>query len=239
MVDLYLPNSRAPGAATDVVIAVHGGFWRDTVDRVHARPMAVALRDSGFAVVIPEYRRANPSTPGWPVALQDLQLALACVWDWFRAEHIEVGRVVLTGHSAGGHLALMLSRAPVFDSVIPLAPVADLAAAEMEHLGEGAVEIFMGGPRIESPDAYAQADPALALQGNPLTARICILHGTDDDIVPVANSRSFVRQVPDARLLEFAGIGHFELIDPEHEVWDAVLREIAGASGARTSEPVH
>src|SRR5262245_64035659 len=66
---------RAKGdGGRPLVVIVHGGFWRPEYDRLHARPMANALRDAGWDVASIEYRRQ----PGDPDAMvSDVAAALA------------------------------------------------------------------------------------------------------------------------------------------------------------------
>src|SRR5699024_7195693 len=100
----------------------------------------------------------------------------------------------LVGHSAGGHLALWWAlgatpeRAP--GRVVALAPVADLARAHAENLGDGAVRDLLGGGPSEFPERYAVADPAPELSSYAGTADLVVLHGDADDRVPVEHSRA-------------------------------------------------
>ena len=65
----HVHETYGPAAARTLVV-VHGGYFRPGVDLTHARPMARALADLGWRVVLAEYRRV----PGDPDAtLEDLQ----------------------------------------------------------------------------------------------------------------------------------------------------------------------
>ena len=71
-------------------------------------------------------------------------------------------RVVVVGHSAGGHLALWLAsgdRAPWLTGVLALAPAADLGEVARLGLSEGAAVALVGGTPDDLPDAWADADP--------------------------------------------------------------------------------
>ena len=63
VLDLHLPPTT--DAPAPVVLLLHGGFWRQTYDRTHTRPIAQALAAEGWAVVTPEYRRTG-GDGGWP-----------------------------------------------------------------------------------------------------------------------------------------------------------------------------
>jgi pimeloyl-ACP methyl ester carboxylesterase len=60
-------------------------------------------------------------------------------------------------------------------------------------------------------------------------ARIAVVHGRDDDVVPLAVGRSYCSLQPAARLIEVDG-GHFGLIDPRSAVWPAVVGALADVS---------
>ncbi|MFC3979618.1 alpha/beta hydrolase [Streptosporangium jomthongense] len=190
------------------VALVHGGFWRPEYDRVHLRPMANALREAGWNVAAVEYRRE----PGRPdAAVEDVRAALAALGP-------ASGPMVVAGHSAGGHLALLAS--PGEAAVLALAPVADLRLAHRLDLDEGAVADFLGRPPDERPDL----DP---VRLRPGAGRVTLVHGTDDERVPVEVSESYVAAHPEASLVRIPGAGHFVVIDPESEAWPVVLRELA------------
>ena len=49
------------------------------------------------------------------------------------------------------------------------------------------------------------------------------MHGTADDIVPVTQSRIHAELDSGAELVELEGADHFDVIDPAHRAWDAVV----------------
>jgi acetyl esterase/lipase len=221
-VDAWLPSSAEE---RPLVIVVHGGFWRAEYDRTHTRPMCAALRDAGWPVAAIEYRRVA----GDPDATaDDIREALA----WVPGQ-LPGTRIVVLGHSAGGHLALWLAATcPPADlaGTLALAPVADLAAAHSARLSNGAVAEFLGGPPSLRPDL----DPMLL--GQPAGA-VTLIHGADDTTVPPALSRSYAGTHPHVRLVELPGTAHFELIDPASRAWPTVRSELDRLSGApRRSE---
>ena len=56
----------------------------------------------------------------------------------------------------------------------------------------------------------------------PLGVPQLLVHGTDDDTVPVAMSREYAAATDEAELVEYDG-GHYEHLDPESEAWRAVV----------------
>ena len=108
--------------------------------RLHLAPLAVALAGIGHTVATIEYRRV-PGKPAYTI--DDMRRALECLPITLRTRHD--GRVILVGHSAGGHLVLWSASqavVPGLAGVLGLAPVADLALALELNLGDGASQVF-------------------------------------------------------------------------------------------------
>jgi acetyl esterase/lipase len=197
-----------------LVLLVHGGFWRPAYQARHLRALAHALAAEGHTAAALEYRRV----PGDPDAtLSDVRVALRVLPVELRGRHD--GRVVVVGHSAGGHLALWAaSVAPASGLVatVALAPVADLVAADQAGLGGGAVRDFLGA----EPQSRGDLDPVrIVSAAGPVT----LVHGVDDDVVPVGQSEAYVAAHPEAQLRSLPGVGHFALIDPLSAAWPDVL----------------
>jgi acetyl esterase/lipase len=210
MADIYLPDPAAPRRRP--VIFVHGGFWSPEYDRTHARPLAEALAHRGHVVVLLEYRRV----PGDPdLTIGDLLLAVSACGD--EVPEAAGQRPLLLGHSAGGHLVLWLASLTVEGDIVALAPVADLGDTHRQGLGDGAVEAFLGGPPDDRPDL----DPLQI----PPTSPTVVIHGTDDTLVPAAQSRRY-SDAHGVRLVELRDVAHFQLIDPASTAWAAVIAEL-------------
>lgn len=218
LVDVHLPRLRTPAP---LVVLLHGGFWRDAYDRRHTRPLAKALRETGYVVATPEYRRTG-SGGGWPGTFDDIASVREQLPDLLTGavpDRVDVSRTVLVGHSAGGHLALWWSLTGQEDPVVALAPVADLARAHAEDLDDGAVSALLGGSPREQPQRYAATDTARLLAERAPRPRVVVLHGTADQQVPYEMSRDLVG----VELVTLEGADHFALIDPASAQWDAVL----------------
>jgi arylformamidase len=101
--DVFLPDAAATPAP--VLVFIHGGYWR-ALDKADQSFVAPALLDAGALVVIPNYTLC----PAVTIETIALQLTRALVWVHRHAhEHGgDARRVVVAGHSAGGHLAAML-----------------------------------------------------------------------------------------------------------------------------------
>ena len=190
-----------------LVVVLHGGSWKATYNLIHLGPLCLVLRDAGIATFNVEYRRVGDPGGGWPGSLEDVLLAIGHARGLAR-------RVVLVGHSAGGHLALLAAQRFQLP-VIALAAVSDPAT-----WANDAVAAFFGG---KPPD---EASPLAQL---PLGVRQVLVHGTHDDAVPFDQSARYVEAAGgEAELIALEGAGHFEPIDalsPESAVVrDAVAR---------------
>lgn len=181
-------------------ILLHGGFWRPTFTHATTRALAVDLALRGWTTWNVEYRRTSVVD-----TLADVDTALD-----------RIGREVVIGHSAGGHLALWAAGAGKAASAVALAPVTDLERAARERIGGGAAIEFAGA------DPPAHANPMRRL---PLHVPVLLVHGDADDRVPVEYSRSFAA-ASGCDYVELRGVGHFELIDPRRREWQRVAEQL-------------
>lgn len=207
VIDVYLPDlPKEP-----MVVLIHGGYWRPEYDRHHLTPLSHKLAEEGWPVALIEYRRI----PGNPDATVDDVISA------IEALARQYQDLILIGHSAGGHLALLAAYKLKVLGVIALAPVTDLLKTDELDLDESAVSEFLGGPAL----LRADLDPMRQLiKDIPIT----VIHGTADIWVPVVFSRDYAlnRERSNVKLIELASIGHFELIDPRHRIMEILLEEL-------------
>jgi pimeloyl-ACP methyl ester carboxylesterase len=142
-----------------------------------------------------------------------------------KPHHLDLKHTVLSGHSAGGQLALWLAaqKALPLRAVVPLAAVSDLRRAASLNLGNGIVVQYLGGTPEQVPDRYASSSPMQLL---PISVQQRVIHGTKDEVVPFEMSQQFARASRNATLVPIEGAGHFELIDPRSAAWPIVLRNV-------------
>jgi acetyl esterase/lipase len=215
------------GDSLPLVVVLHGGFWRPGYDVAHLRAMIHALAAEGFTAAAPEYRRI----PGDPDSMiEDVRVALRILPVELRGRHD--GRVVLMGHSAGGHLALWaaaVAPAPGLVGTVALAPVADVAGADREQLGGGAVAAFLGGAAPSRPDL----DPTRMVSS---TEPVVLLHGDADADVPLRQSEAYAAAHPASELTVLRGTGHLDLIDPASPAWPRVVAAVRDLARRATVE---
>lgn len=235
--DLRLPDGDGPHP---LAIAIHGGYWRNRYDLVHLGHLCAALSDAGIATFNLEYRRVGDDGGGFPGTLLDVAAGTRWIIDHAAEIGIDPERVVVIGHSAGGHLASWLgslasvpSSSPIaaeplpLRGVVSLAGVLDLEEAWTRHLSNDAVVELLGGTPDEVPDRYMAASPLALL---PVNTPQVLIHGDTDDLVPLAiaehyHARALATGSP-CELITLPGADHFAVIDPSSDAWSAVLAAV-------------
>jgi len=216
VVDLFAPAGPSRGA----VVLLHGGFWRAAYDRRHLRHLAAALAATGLTVALPEFRRVGDPGGGAPGTFDDTSRILREVPALLGADP---GDVVVAGHSAGGHLALLAAaradRPPA--RVVSLAGVLDVAAAHRARLSDGAVAALLG---------TADPDPAVLAAIDPMrialpASEIVVVHGRSDEVVPADYSIAYAAR-DDRIRLELLDADHFDVIDPTTPAFATVAAAI-------------
>ncbi len=228
-VDLRLPKGKGPHA---LAICIHGGYWRAKYDLEYMGHLCAALTAKGIATANLEYRRVGNAGGGWPGTFSDIRAGYQFLTQNARKYEFDTRRVMVMGHSAGGQLGLCLAAHETGPTaVISLAGVVDLQRAYELHLSNDAVVEFLGGTPAEVADHYREADPMKLAIG----ARQWLVHGAADDVVPPAFSRDYVsakqKMKEVAQLVEIAGAGHFEVVDPRSGPWKDVEPVVMEAVG--------
>ena len=232
--DLWLPAGKGP---FPVVLMVHGGCWQtDIADLSIMNWAADDLAKRGIAVWNIEYRGIDRPGGGYPGTYQDVAAAadgLRRVAPLFR---LKADRVVVVGHSAGGHLGLWLAARPSLPKYSPLRSERPLPVAAVISLGGlpdlereqavanhpcGAAAKAMSGPKTERrPDPFRDTSPpAMA----PFAARQFLISGGVDDIAPPSVAASYARRLAQKGIrptvVTIADEGHVELIAPGSAAW--------------------
>src|SRR5262252_7981077 len=177
--DLRLPKGAGPHP---VAIVIHGGCWISEYGLSYMGHLSAALTESGVATWNLEYRRVGNQGGGWPGTFEDILLGAKFLESIAWKYHLDLKRMVALGHSAGGQLALCLaSRLKGFRGVVSLAGVCDLRRAWELKLSNNAVGEFLDGSPDQVPEHYREASPIEI----PVKIPQRIVHGHDDDVVPV------------------------------------------------------
>ncbi len=218
------------GAARPLIVLVHGGCWLNAYDVEHARPLAAALREAGYVVMAPEYRRVGDAGGGWPGTPDDVLVAFAGLAGRAAELGFDPARVAVVGHSAGGHLALLTGLdlaaadglAPTL--VVGLAAITDPAAYA---LGDGSCNVatpqFFGGMPDALPEAYGRGSPLRRLDGGAPSPPVVLIQGDADPIVPPIQAAALAEASDGVALELLPGAGHFDLIHPRSPAFVRLL----------------
>jgi len=179
------------------LIYIHGGGWIFG-DRTGATLQFLPYLQMGWNVVNVEYRMASASLA--PAAVEDCRCALRWVVQHAAEYNIDTNRIVLTGHSAGGHLSLTTGL---------LTPEAGLdnqcfgtetlkVAAIINWYGISDVADLIAGPNLKNYAVQwvgSQPDrAAIAKRVSPLTyvhagnPPVFTVHGDADAVVPYSQA---------------------------------------------------
>jgi arylformamidase len=171
--DVFSPEARG----APVLVYIHGGYWRalDKRDQSFVAPPFVA---AGAMVVLPNYALC----PAVGIEHIVLQLVQALAWVWRHAAGLggDPARIVVAGHSAGGHLAAMLLSCD-WRAVAPDLP-ADLVKSALAVSGVFELEPLRHAPFLAA-DLGLDAASAHRLSPSALPApagRLVALVGADE-----------------------------------------------------------
>lgn len=190
--DLY---GTQPGERRPVVVFIHGGYWR-ALDRGHSGFAAPMLAAHGIACAVPDYRLA-PAASITDI-ISDCRRAIAWLWKNAGDLGLDRNRIVVTGSSAGGHLAAAMAQpgwqpshglpdqplhgcVPV-SGLFELAPLsashvqdwmrftpAELADSPMRHPPQGLRgAVALAAGKGEAPGFHRQSEAFAGLTGWPL-----------------------------------------------------------------------
>ena len=213
-----------------VVALLHGGCWREFADLSYMTPLATALTEQGYATWNVEYRRAHEPGGGWPGTFDDAERGVNALRDAAQDYPLEIHRVVIMGHSAGGQLALYTG-ARLNWPAISLAGIVDMRAY-FEHGPRDCVagEIkVMGGTPDEYPERYAKVSPAELL---PLGIRHVLIWGEQDDIVPESMFGDYEQRASGVEIVRVPGARHHDFALPQGPAWAAILSAVARLTSA-------
>ena len=245
IIEVFMPAGPGPHP---VAVFIHGGCYVSTNGNLAGMRRTYAdLANRGVVVWGVGYRRVDEVGGAFPGIFQDL----AGATDRVRAEagrlNLDLDRVVLVGHSAGGHLALWAAgraripaNSPLHQAdplrvrgVFSIAGPGDIAPLETlvpRTCGAGVFERLVGVASPERPDRFADTSPAALL---PLGVPTRLLVGGTDTVVPpifLSTYESRARAAGDAVSMRVIhGADHGDVVRPGHAAWAAIADEIAAA----------
>lgn len=203
--DAYRP--AAATAPAPVIVFLYGGGW-EIGTRRHYRFVGQSFARHGFVTVVPDYR-LYPEVR-YPGFVEDAAAAVA--WTLRNIAHFggDPARLIVAGHSAGAHTALMLALNPTFlgadrGALAGAVGIAGPYDFKPEGRNRDILAIDAGGPSSMPIDHVDGAAPPVLL-----------LTGDADTVVNPGNSTRLAARIRDrggaARLIEYRGVGHEKII---------------------------
>ncbi|THD59509.1 alpha/beta hydrolase [Phenylobacterium sp.] len=233
--ELRVPPGKGP---FPVAVIVHGGCWTSGfASLAMTSPMATALTAKGFATWNIEYRQLGDTGGGWPGTFQDWGAALDHLRVLARTQPLDLGRVVVLGHSAGGLAAPWLAARPGLPKGSPIrgadplrvATAVDIDGPADLRLSVGAlreaceapvIAQLMGGDAAAQPGRYNEGNPGerLPLHTRQLLVSAALLSPEAASAYAAAARASGDR----VTVLVLPKTGHFDLVAPGQPAWGKV-----------------
>ena len=238
--DVYVPKQQS--GPLPVVVFFYGGSWRQG-DRADYLFAAEALTSRGYVAIVPDYRLFPDIR--FPAFVEDGAKAVRWVLDHVADFGGDPGRLYLMGHSAGAHIAAMLTL--------------DESYLAAEGVPRNAIRgtIALAGPYAFYPSRTANVAPIFAHLADENAARpivfvdgdeapMLLLHGEDDDTVFVFNTLDLSKAVRDAggsaRHIIYPDVGHlgilFALARPFRDIAPVLSDAAAFIDGQRSPAAV-
>lgn len=214
------------------VIVIHGGGWVEGTKELMLEEYCLPFVRRGMVVANLEYRLASSAAA--PAAVNDVLKAAQWFHDHSAQYKVDRNRIVATGGSAGGHLALMTAMTPASADLGPLIQI----AAVIDFFGIADVSDQLAGPNQQKyalawiPDGPDRTE--LARRLSPITyvrkglPPILVLHGDADSIVPYQQSVALVKSLKnagnDAQLITVPGGQHGFTPAQMEQLWRQIFQ---------------
>jgi acetyl esterase/lipase len=224
---IYPPNAGPKGTEVlPVVLMFHGGAWIHSYTndygsgKDHMSTFFDRFLAHGFMVCNAEYRVNDGTADGAvaPAAVQDALLAAKWCWDYLDYFHGDRARYVVTGASAGGHLALMVGMTTPAAMLGPTSPNDFKIAAIVDGYGPADIEAEINAvAKGWIPPTLANR-AAIAKRVSPMTyvrkdiPPVIDVQGSEDNTAPIGDSIRLIDLLvaagADASIHQVQGAGH-------------------------------
>lgn len=237
--DLRLPEQETDDGHP-LVILIHGGQWESSFSLDYMAPLAEALTEVGVATWNIEFRRLNNPGGGFPGTFEDASHGIDFVRHLADQYPIDLDRVVVMGHSSGGHLAawaagrknLPRDSELAVEDPLPIRGVVDLAGVlDLEHAYQAGRDDILDLVEPEDSDSlherFAATSPfELLPMGVPQT----LIVGNQDNPWRMESHERYeaaAREGGDAiDLVTLDGANHFDVVDPCSSAWAPIVSAV-------------
>ena len=210
--DFFQPEGVSRGTA----VFVHGGYWK-AFDKSYWSHLAAGPLARGYAVAMPSYDLC----PDVRISEISTQIAAALTEVANRTQ----GAIVLSGHSAGGHLVArmtdpLLLGAEVRDRItriVPISPVADLAPLLQTQMND----------TLRLDEAEAEAESPMNMTP-PHGVDVTVWVGAQERPAFLEQAENFARSWG-AKQVVAEGKHHFDVIDPLAEPDSGLTKALLGS----------
>lgn len=249
--DLRLPRGHRPRGGWPVVVFIHGGGWTSSWSLDYTARLVDAMTNLGVATWNLEFRRLGNDGGGWPGTFLDVARGTDYVRELAARFPLDLNRVIVAGHSSGGHLAAWIAgrdRLPAdsplrtqdplpVSGVLSLAGIPDLEGAFVRGDRTDVLELLGVVTGADAQERYDDASPKATLpHGSPEVHIVGSLDNdwriaTTQDYVALANSMG-----DDAEVKLLNGANHFDVVDPCGPAWPTIARSVLSLAGERSSD---
>jgi acetyl esterase/lipase len=227
VLDLYLP---AQSSDFPIVFLVHGGGWqRGNQSRLGYIARTLAREGLGVVALTHRLTDGTPQQVVHPGQIEDVARAFAWTYNHMADYGGNIGKIVLMGHSSGGHLISLLATDPRYLAAHGLSPDIIKAAIPVS----GAYDLRGTGNPAFPPQDQWDASPLQHVGEHQPPFQI--LYGDGDVVVDLAQPRTFYQALvnanSEAELIELPQRDHFTIMSrialPGDPAREAILRYIA------------
>lgn len=222
-ISVYNNSKEFQNQKQPVFVYIHGGGW-SSGNAESSAWLHRSMANQGYIVFSVNYRLATENNPTWEKATEDVLDAMR----WIKKHVAEYGgdtdNIILSGESAGGHLALLYTGLVItgeIDGPLPKAVAVMYPAIDLRWTSKNGrylsvdpipniVEKYIGGDINTYGDRLEQVDPMNYI--NEDMPPVLIMHGEDDTLVTITGSERYVDQLKqvggDAQLIKIPYSNH-------------------------------
>lgn len=222
--DMFLPDKKS--GKVDVVFMIHGGAWL-TGDQTMFESNAKSAAESGLVGVTVDYNKITDGATSSDM-VSEMYNAVASVKDKLTELGYTADKMVVAGHSAGAHIALLYSFTHYNDSPIKIGFVCSNSApsdffdkdadksttmTRFRYIAVSGLigELVLPGYTDDAADKIKASNPIDLVNEN--VPPVLLVHGAKDEMVSYSNSVNLYEKLQscgiDSALITYPNSDHF------------------------------